>query len=219
MTLKLGDLAVSVGLVGGWWSAFLRSGIALRFMPDLVRRSSSFLRSSSTRAVVCSWRRVGFLRCGCGGAGQRQLLPPAGTSLGMWTGLSAGVPGWSGDGVGFFPRSGRRSPIRVLPGVQPANEKPRDSQTKTTAGCTPGRSLIASGARPREEPHPTPDHPEPQPTDPSTSRGRCPPEAAVDVDLPHHGTNAGSRSNLTHDPTRAWRTTGGRTTSAVRGPA
>ena len=55
--LSLGSCDVSVGSgsgsgsVDGWWSAFLRSGIALRFMPDLVRRTSSFLRSSSTRTL------------------------------------------------------------------------------------------------------------------------------------------------------------------------
>ena len=47
---------------------------------------------------------------------------------------------------------------------------------------------------------PLPHHPKPQPTDPSTSRGRCPPEAAVDVDLPHHNTRAGSRRDVTNRP-------------------
>ena len=54
LVLRLSRCALGSGFVcpvDGWWSAFLRSGIALRFMPDLVRRSSSFLRSSSTRAL------------------------------------------------------------------------------------------------------------------------------------------------------------------------
>ena len=110
-------------------------------MPDLVRRSSSFLRSSSTRTLGRGWGRVGSLRRGCGGAGQRQLLPPAGTSLGKWTGLPAGVlggrvMGW-GSSLGRAPEA-----IRNLPGVQPAVVLVWLSRGFSFAGCTPGRTLI-----------------------------------------------------------------------------
>ena len=59
----------------------------------------------------------------------------------------------------------------------------------------------------------TPARANPSRTDtPDRSLSRCPPEAAVDFDLPHHDHDAGSRRGATNRPPCAWRTTGGRTT-------
>src|SRR5882757_9115972 len=78
--------------------------------------------------------------------------------------------------VGVSPRSGRRSPIRVLPGAQPANTQP-EPPPRVVAGCAPGRFLIASGARARRDPNPAPTTPEPQPNGPGHSPREGPPEA------------------------------------------
>ena len=90
--------------------------------------------------------------------------------------------------------------------------------TRATAGCAPGRFLIASGARAREEPHPY------RTTQNRSLTARPLPEGGArrrqQLTLTSHPSpHVRSRRDRTHDPTHAWRTTGGRTTSAVRGPA
>jgi hypothetical protein len=112
------------------------------------------------------------------------------------------------------PSPGRRSPIRVLPGAQPANEKPRDSQTRATAGCAPGRSLIASGDRRRGHHDRTPPTPTREPT-PGNAVTRCllsrPAGGAVDLDLPNHQpTQAADATSPETRRTRRGRPKGGR---------
>ena len=117
---------------------------------------------------------------------------------------------------------------RPLPGPSAAHSSPAEVGSFSSPGRrSPTRFLVASGAgrggRPDRRQPPrlkTPARVNSSRTDtPDRSLSRCPPEAAVDVDLPHHNHDAGSRRDLTHNETYAWRTTGGRTTSAVRGPA
>jgi len=124
--------------------------------------------------------------------------------------------------VGSFSSPGRRSPTRVLPGVQQANVKfsihgpcrllhPR--QVPGRLRCQARRATQPATATTVE----TPARVNPGRTDtPRCSLSR-PAGGAFDLDLPHHHTRAGSRHDLTHDPTYAWRTTGGRTTSSARG--
>ena len=85
-------------------------------------------------------------------AGQRQLLPPAGTSLGKWTGCQAAVRGgrvWGGvlPSAGHLRRSGtcrgcnrRRLPLLLASTARRLH--PRQNPDRATP------------ARPREEPHP-----------------------------------------------------------------
>ena len=88
----------------------------------------------------------------------------------------------AGRWVGVSPRSGRRSPIRVLPGAQPANTQPKPPP-RVVAGCAPGRFLIASGARARRDPNPRPTTPKPQPNGPGHSPREGPPEAHLTLTL------------------------------------
>ena len=89
------------------------------------------------------------------------------TRRGRATGTRPGRSPHRSPGGALSPRSGRRSPIRVLPGGQAA--KFHISSSRATAALPPGRFLIASGARPRREHAPAPNHPEPQPTRPTLS--------------------------------------------------
>ena len=56
----LGASDVFVGAVCGWWSAFLRSGTALRSMPDLVR-GPAFVGASLVLPAVVLYAHSGFL--------------------------------------------------------------------------------------------------------------------------------------------------------------
>ena len=156
-----GASAVSVvsGLVDGWWSAFLRSGITLRFMPDLVRRSSSFLRSSSTRTSGRVWGRVGSLRRGCGEASQRQKSlrrAPAQRTIGGVgrAGVCAcwGFQPWWLSPVGSFSSPGTGGDQE--PGGGATGDSLALLLNLTFACCTPTRTLV--GLRlPGEENDPT----------------------------------------------------------------
>ena len=133
--------------VDGWWSAFLRSGITLRFMPDLVRRSSSFLRSSSTRTSGRVWGRVGSLRRGCGEASQRQKSlrrAPAQRTIG---GVGpAGVGAWWGFHPWWLSPVGSFSSPGTGGDQEPGGGATGDGFALlldlTFACCTPARTLV-----------------------------------------------------------------------------
>ena len=128
-------------------------------MPDLVRRTSSFLRSSSTRALACSWRRAGSLRRVRGEADQSQLLPPAGTGSENDRGCRSG----RGSRVlGFYPVVAVAGWVVLLawhrrrPGTWRGcnRRQPSWMLNSTFACCTPARTLV--GLRlPGEENDPT----------------------------------------------------------------
>ena len=128
-----------------WLSALLRSGTALRFVPCLVRAPaasgslSSSLRSSSTRAAACAWRRVGSWRLsvvlevkvngasGGPGSGKQLACRPAGCLLGG--GVRLAVPlAWPRRQPGTCRECNRRRRRFVVNIV--------------FAGCTPGRTLV-----------------------------------------------------------------------------
>ena len=78
----------------------VRLPVCLRLLISPLR---DFRIQASPRFALLLSSEFGLMFCD---ESQRQLLPPAGTSLGKWTGLSGCGSGWSGDGVGFFPRPG-----------------------------------------------------------------------------------------------------------------
>src|SRR5882757_6794995 len=82
-------------------------------------------------------------------------------------------------------------------------EHPAQARTAVVAGCAPGRFLIASGARARRDPNPTPTTPNPQPNGPGHSPREGPPEApfTLTVIFPDRPPNAGSRQDPSHPPT------------------
>src|SRR5882757_460810 len=108
--------------------------------------------------------------------------------------------------VGVSPRSGRRSPIRVLPGAQPANTQPKP-QPAVVAGCAPGRFLIASGARPRRDPNPAPTTPKPPAERTRSLSEGGPAGGALDLDFHRPDTRPqGADKTPTTTPRRASRT-------------
>jgi len=94
---------------------------------------------------------------------------------------------------------------------------------RAAACCTPGRFLVASGARRGERPDrrqpprlKTPPRANPSRTDtPRCSLSR-PAGGAVDLDFPP-SAHVRSRRSVRHRPPCAWRTTGGRTTQSPVG--
>src|SRR6185312_13529189 len=93
----------------------------------------------------------------------------------------------------FSPRSGRRSPIRVLSGGQAARTNPTPA---TTARRLTSRQVPDCLRCPTEErTHPRPDHPEPQPAPPTPAPNRPRP-------LSEEGPASGGFESLSRSPPR-----------------
>ena len=169
------------------WSVCL--SVCLRLLISPLR---DFRIQASPRFALLLSSEFGLMFCD---ESQRQLLPPAGTSLGKWTGCRAAVRG--GRVMGWGSSLGRAPKGDQEPAGGATGDGSRCCWGWVLAGCTPGRTLIGLRLPDRGK------NPTPGPACERCARLLNPASpCGPDVEFNRGPTGSGSLLNFTSGPAR-----------------